>query len=171
MTRTHQDARYSSTKLLKLTILCKTMASLMFSIVGIHTHLDTFKGMWNWNTKVVFHHINMHIDPLLIVNDHHLVYIQSKENRFLHIKNHLFWTRPTLTCLNPTPFTFVIPPYGESLVSHHNNIQFFYIHKPTFHYCATYYALKYNAKLFFIFIMPTWDPTQTWIWVFGILFA
>jgi hypothetical protein len=57
MTHTHQDA------------------SLMFSIVGIGTHLDTFKGMSNWNTKLVFHHINMHIDPLLIVNGHHLICI------------------------------------------------------------------------------------------------
>ncbi len=66
------------------------MASLMFSIVGIHNHLDTFKGMSNWNTKLVFHHINMQVDPLLIVNDHHLIYIQSKENKFLHIKNQIF---------------------------------------------------------------------------------
>jgi len=57
MTHTHQDA------------------SLMFSIVGIRTHLDTFKGMSNWNTKLVFHHINMHIDPLLIVNGHRLICI------------------------------------------------------------------------------------------------
>jgi hypothetical protein len=26
----------------------------------------------------------MHFDPLLIVNGHHLIYTQSKENKFLH---------------------------------------------------------------------------------------
>jgi hypothetical protein len=64
MTHTHQDASYFSTKLLKLTILCKTMGSLMFSIFGIYTHLDTIKGMSNWNTKLVFHHINIVVTSL-----------------------------------------------------------------------------------------------------------
>ncbi len=57
-----------------------------------------------------FHHINMHIDPLLIIDGHHFICTQSKKNRFLHNKNCLFQNN-FMHAFYHSPFSTINPMF------------------------------------------------------------
>jgi hypothetical protein len=102
---THRKLSYSSTKPPNLTTLYKIITILFPAIAPI-----SIQALIKLNVNPIFHHINMHTYPLLVVNHCHLICTQNKESTFLDNNFNVFCHFPPtiilIQCFFKLFFTF-----------------------------------------------------------------